>query len=82
MDDRPGVLADVAQLLAAHGVSVARLTQVPVGSGAALHIVLHETPQHEIEAALEEIARLPSIHAAPTLLPVISDRGVVELGWA
>ena len=82
VDDRPGVLADVAQRLAAHGVSVARLTQVPVGAGAALHVVLHEAPQREVEAALAEIAELPSIHAAPSLLPVISDRGVVELGWA
>ena len=82
VDDRPGVLAEVAHRLAAHGVSVARLTQVPVGAGAALHVVLHEAPQREVEAALAEIAELPSIHAAPSLLPVISDRGVVELGWA
>jgi homoserine dehydrogenase len=82
VDDRPGVLAEVAQLLSAHGVSVARLTQVPVGTGAALHVVLHEAPEREVEAALGEIAALPSIHSAPSLLPVISDRGVVELGWA
>ena len=82
VDDRPGVLADVAQRLAAHGVSVARLTQTPVGPGAALHVVLHEAPQRDVEAALAEIAELPSIHAAPSLLSVISDRGVVELGWA
>jgi homoserine dehydrogenase len=82
VDDRPGVLAEVAQLLAAHGVSVARLTQVPVGAGADLHVVLHEAPEREVETALEAIAALPSIHAAPALLPVISDRGVVELGWA
>ena len=82
VDDRPGVLAEVAQRLSAHGVSVARLTQVPVGAGAALHVVLHEAPEREVEAALEEIAALPSIHSAPSLLPVISDRGVVELGWA
>jgi homoserine dehydrogenase len=82
VDDRPGVLAEIAQVLAAHGVSVARLTQVPVGAGAALHVVLHEAPAREVEAALAEIAQLPSVHASPALLPVISDRGVVELGWA
>jgi homoserine dehydrogenase len=82
VDDRPGVLSEVAYRLATHGVSVARLTQVPVGAGASLHVVLHEAPQHEVEAALGEIAELPSIHAPPSLLPVISDRGVVELGWA
>ena len=82
VDDQPGVLADVAHRLAAHEISVARLIQAPVGAGAALHIVLHETPQREIDAALGEIAQLPQVHAPPSLLPVISDRGVVELGWA
>ena len=82
VDDRPGILAEVAQLLAAHGVSVARLTQVPTVTGAALHVVLHEAPQREVDAALAEIAQLASTHAPPSLLPVISDRGVVELGWA
>jgi homoserine dehydrogenase len=82
VDDRPGILAEVAQLLAAHGVSVARLTQIPTATGAALHVVLHEAPQREVDAALHEIARLASTHAPPSLLPVISDRGVVELGWA
>jgi homoserine dehydrogenase len=82
VDDRPGVLAEVAQRLSAHGVSVARLTQVPAGEGASIHVVLHEAPQRDVEAALAEIAGLPSVHADPSLLPVISDRGVVELGWA
>jgi len=82
VDDRPGVLAEVAQRLSAHGVSVARLTQVPSGAGASLHIVLHEAPQRAVEGALSEIASLPSVLAEPSLFPVISDRGVVELGWA
>ena len=68
--------------LAAHDVSVARLTQVPARSGATLHVVLHEAPQREVDAALAEIAQLPQVHGAPSVLPVVSDRGVVELGWA
>jgi homoserine dehydrogenase len=80
--DRPGVLADMAHRLAAHDVSVARLTQVQVDEGAALHVVLHEAAQRDVEAALAEIAQLPQVHAAPSVLPVVSDRGVVELGWA
>lgn len=82
VDDRPGVLADMAQRFAAHDVSVARLTQIQVDDGAALHVVLHEAPQRDVEAALAEIAALPQVHAAPSVLPVVSDRGVVELGWA
>jgi homoserine dehydrogenase len=82
VDDRPGVLAHLAERLAAHEVSVARLIQLPVEGGAALHIVLHEAPQRAVETALGEIAQLPEVHSAPSVLPVISDRGVVELGWA
>ena len=82
VDDRPGVLADVAQRLAAHDVSVARLIQVPAATGAVLHIVVHEAAQSAVEGALAEIAQLPNVYAPPSLMPVISDRGVVELGWA
>ena len=82
VDDRPGVLAHVARRLAAHNVSVARLVQTPVEGGAVLHIVLHESPQRDVDNALAEIVQLPEVHAPPSVLPVISDRGVVELGWA
>ncbi len=82
VDDRPGVLAHVARRFAAYEISVARLIQVPVESGAALHIVLHEAPQHAVDNALAEIAQLPEVRARPSVLPVVSDRGVVELGWA
>ena len=80
--DRPGVLAVVAQRLAGHRVSIARLVQQPHAEGASLHIVLHEAPVGTIEAALAEIAALPETRQAPVAIPVISDRGVTELGWA
>jgi homoserine dehydrogenase len=79
--DRPGVLAHVAERLAAHDVSVARLIQAPAEHGAALHIVLHEAPEGRVKAALAEIEALPEAQGRPSLLPVISDRGVAELGW-
>ena len=82
VDDRPGVLADVARSLAEHDVSVARLVQVPAAVGAVLHIVVHEAAESAVEGALAEIAELPNVHAPPFLVPVVSDRGVAELGWA
>ena len=76
------MLADVAQRFAAHDVSVARLIQAPAADGAVLHVVVHEAAQSAVEGALAEIARLPNVYAPPFLVPVVSDRGVVELGWA
>jgi homoserine dehydrogenase len=81
VDDRPGVLARLAGVLAEHGVSVARLVQQPADDGAALHVVTHEAPTGEVEAALDEIAALPETRGRPAALRVISDRGVAELGW-
>jgi len=82
VDDRPGVLADVARRLADHDVSVARLVQIPAPVGAVLHIVVHEAAESAVEGALAEIAELSNVHAPPFLVPVVSDRGVAELGWA
>ena len=76
------MLADVARRLAAHDVSVARLVQVPTSGGAVLHVVVHEAEESSVEAALAEIQKLSNLHAPPFLVPVVSDRGVAELGWA
>jgi homoserine dehydrogenase len=82
VDDRAGVLAHVAERLAAHGVSVARLVQHQSDGGATLHVVTHEAPSGQVAAALAEIAKLPETRKEPSALRVISDRGVSGLGWA
>ena len=82
VDDRPGVLARVAGVLAEHGISVARLVQQQTESGATLHVVTHEAPAGELEAALDELGALPETRGRPAALRVISDRGVEGLGWA
>jgi homoserine dehydrogenase len=79
--DRPGVLALVASRLATHGVSVARLVQHQAGDGATIHIVTHEAPEGQLRDALAEIDALEETRAAASAMPVISDRGVAELGW-
>jgi homoserine dehydrogenase len=79
--DRPGVLALVALRLAAHGVSVARLVQHQAQEQATLHIVTHEAPAGRLRDALAEIDALEETREPASALPVISDRGVAELGW-
>jgi homoserine dehydrogenase len=84
VDDRPGVLAHVAETLARHQVSVARLVQHldADGEGAHLHVVTHEASTGALHAALAEISALPETKERPAALPVISERGVTELQWA
>ena len=80
--DRPGVLALVASSLASHGISVARLVQQQGEASATLHVVTHETRAGRLDEALAEIDRLGETRSAASALPVVSDRGVAELGWA
>lgn len=82
VEDRAGVLERIAHALAAESVSVARLVQQPAPEGAALHVVTHEAPAGRVEAALAAIRSLPESRGAAQALPVVSDRGVEELGWA
>ncbi len=81
VEDRPGALARVAEGLAEREISVARLLQHANGSGAALHVVTHEARAGGLEDALRAIGQLADVHSSSVPLPVISDRGVAELGW-
>jgi homoserine dehydrogenase len=76
VEDRPGVLARLAERLAAHGVSVARLAQRQLAHGAALDIVTHEAPSGSVDAALEAIAELDEVRGPPDRFRVITERGV------
>ena len=82
VDDRPGVLARVTKELADREVSVARLLQHPNGDGASLHVVTHEARQGSLNDALAALEALDEVRGSPLAFPVISDRGVTELGWA
>src|SRR5437660_58665 len=75
-DDRPGVLAQLAERLAAHGVSVARLAQRQLAHGAALDIVTHEAPSGRVDEALDAIADLDEVRSPPNRFRVITERGI------
>jgi homoserine dehydrogenase len=76
VDDRPGVLAHVAERLAAEGVSIARLTQRQLPDGASLDVVTHDASTGRVHAATGAIAQLPEVHGAPEVMRVVSERGV------
>jgi homoserine dehydrogenase len=80
VEDRAGVLAHLAEALAAEGVSVARLVQQPADGNAVLHVVTHDAPAGSVASALAAILALPESRGEATALPVVSERGVDELG--
>jgi homoserine dehydrogenase len=82
VDASPGVLARVADALSQRDVSIARLLQHPNGVGAALHVVTHEAREGSLKEALAAISAFEEVRKAPLPFPVVSDRGVSELGWA
>jgi homoserine dehydrogenase len=71
--DRPGVLAQAASRLAAHGVSVAQLVQRLHDGEASLDLVLHEASVGQLMEALREIAAFPEVLRPPFVLPVITE---------
>ncbi len=82
VEDRAGVLAKLAQELAVNDVSVARLVQQPGAGHAVLHVVTHEAAAGSVAAALSSIRALELSRGEASALPVVSTRGVEELGWA
>jgi homoserine dehydrogenase len=76
VEDRPGVLAHVAEQLAEADVSIARLTQRQTESGAALDLVTHESAAGAIESAVARLEALGEVQGRPAMLRVISERGV------
>ncbi len=82
VEDRPGVLARVAEALAERDVSIARLLQHPNGEGAVLHVVTHEAREGALKEALDAISGFDEVRKPPLAYPVVSERGVAELGWA
>jgi homoserine dehydrogenase len=71
--DRPGVLAAVAKVLGDHGVSVKSVVQRGHGEDARLVMVVHECEESRFAAALEELAGLDDMRAAPRSIRVIEE---------
>lgn len=70
--DRPGVLAKVASVFAAHQIGISSVIQPEghAGDHVPLIIMVHDAPEKKFAVALEEIARLDVIKDAPIRLRV------------
>jgi homoserine dehydrogenase len=71
--DQPGVLAQVAQVLADDGVSVKSVVQKGLGDQARLVMVLHPVLESRFEAALGQLSRLEVLRSPPRAIRVLEE---------
>jgi homoserine dehydrogenase len=71
--DRPGVLAQVAQALAVHDVSVKSVVQKGLGEQARLVMVVHPVLESRFEAAMAEIGQLEVLRRPPRAIRVLEE---------
>ncbi len=71
--DQPGVLAQVATVLAQHGVSVKSVVQRGLRDQARLVMVVHPVLESSFEHAMEEIAGLDVLRAPPRAIRVLEE---------
>jgi homoserine dehydrogenase len=70
--DRPGVLAQIAQITARNGVSIASVIQSAAerADAASLILTTHESNERAIRATLADLGRLKSVLETPLLLRI------------
>src|SRR5450755_2777589 len=71
--DEPGVLAQVAHLLAEHGVSVKSVVQKGLRDQARLVMVVHPVLESQFSAATDELNALSILRAPPRAIRVIEE---------
>ena len=77
--DRPGVLAQVAEILGLQGVSIKSVVQKGLGDEARLVMVMHPVLESKFRAAVELISRLDFVRERAARDP--GDRGDVLSLW-
>jgi homoserine dehydrogenase len=71
--DRPGVLAQVAEILGMQDVSIRSVVQKGLGDDARLVMVMHPVLESKFRAAVDLIARLDFVRSAPRVIRVIEE---------
>jgi homoserine dehydrogenase len=71
--DRPGVLAQVAEILGMQGVSIKSVVQRGLGDEARLVMVMHPVLESSFRAAISLIARLDFVRSEPRVIRVIEE---------
>ena len=71
--DRPGVLAQVAEILGLQGVSIKSVVQKGIGEDARLAMVMHPVLESRFRAAVDLIERLDFVRSPPRVIHVIEE---------
>jgi homoserine dehydrogenase len=71
--DRPGVLAQVAEILGLQGVSIRSVVQKGLGEEARLVMVMHPVLESRFRAAVELLSRLDFVREPPRVIRVIEE---------
>ncbi len=74
VEDRPGVLAQIAEILGDEGVSVKSVVQSGLGDNARLVMVVHRVAEKHFWSALDKIAELDVLRRPPRAIRVIEGR--------
>jgi homoserine dehydrogenase len=71
--DRPGVLAQVAEILGLQGVSIKSVVQKGLGDEARLVMVMHPVLESRFRASVDLISRLDFVREPPRVIRVIEE---------
>jgi homoserine dehydrogenase len=71
--DRPGVLAQIAEILGMQGVSIKSVVQKGLGDEARLVMVMHPVLESRFRAAVDLIAGLDFVRSRPRVIRVIEE---------
>jgi len=73
VEDRPGVLAEIADHFGRNGISIERVWQEGSGDEATLVFVTHRAQEGPFQKTLQELRELPAVRAVSSLLRVEGD---------
>ena len=73
VEDRPGVLAEVAGVFGANGVSIRSMEQQGEADQAKILFITHQAREADMTSTLEKLASLPSVNRVGEPFRVVSD---------
>jgi homoserine dehydrogenase len=75
VEDRPGVLAEIAERFGDNGVSIERVWQEGAGEEATLVFITHRAQEGPFQKTIEELRELDAVRDVASLLRVEGEEG-------